>query len=392
MNKSHNNLNLIEDIKARELFYQTTDHNHTVETKGTYCGFDATALSLQIGNLLCLSLLRLFDKHKVKTIAVLGGATTSVGGDPTWKNDTRNKLDANQVEKNIEVIEKQIKSLIPNAKIMNNANWLEQLKFLDFIEHIASTVSVSAHLKLETFANRLQNNNPLNMQELLYPLMQGYDFLWLYENEGCNVECGGADQWCNILAGIELIKKKHENPQIIGMTLPLLTTPNGEKMGKSVNGAVYLNPDMYSPYNFWQFWRNIDDSIVKPCLKKFTLIDIQEIDNMNDINQAKIILANDLTTWIHGSETSKAAQAQATSVFIEKNLDELEANKVSSNKLIEIMVEIKACETKSQAKTLIEQAAVKINEQVIKDKTHKLEAGQSTLSVGKKKFYKIIVK
>lgn len=382
---------LMDEIKARGLLHQTTDHANVIEIKKIYCGFDATALSLQVGNLLTLSYLRLVDKHNIGTIAILGGATTRVGGDPSQKTETRKKLENAQILDNLSIIEKQIKSLVPNAKVLNNAQWLDKLQFVDFLETIACYVPVGALIKLETFANRLKNNEPFNMQELLYPLMQGYDFLWLYENEGCNAELGGSDQWCNILPGIDLIKKKHENAQVIGLTIPLLTKPDGTKMGKSVSGAIYLNPNMCSSYDFWQFWRNIDDSMVHSCMKKFTLMDTNEIDAITDINQAKIILANDVTTWVHGSQAASDAQAHAKTVFVERNLKAVQAQKVSGNKLVEIMVELGAAETNSQAKTLIEQSAVKVNDEVINDKGYLFSTGIATLSVGKKKFYKIRV-
>lgn len=389
-NTSSDSQKLIEEIKARQLFYQTTDGKEVTPITGVYCGFDATAISLQIGNLLCISLLRLFDNHNVPTIALLGGATTRAG-DPVGKMETRKKLANAQIDENLNGIKAQLKRLIPNAKILNNASWLDELKFTHFLELVAHHTPVSALLKLETFATRLKNNDPLNMQELLYPLMQGYDFLWLYEHENCNAEFGGADQWCNVLAGVDLIKKKHEDAKAVGLTIPLLTTPDGKKMGKSVSGAIYLDENLCSPYDFWQFWRNIDDSLAKPCLKKFTLIDIEEIDTLNDINQAKIMLANDITTWIHGSDAARNAETQAKSVFVERNLENLQAIEVVGNKLVEIMVQVKACETNSQAKTLIEQNAVKIDDIAITEKTHAIKPGEHSLSVGKKKFYKIIV-
>jgi len=389
-NPSNSNQKLIEEIKARQLFYQTTDGKETTAITGVYCGFDATAISLQIGNLLCISLLRLFDKHNVPTIALLGGATTRAG-DPVGKMETRKKLANTQIYENLNGIKAQLKQLLPNAKILNNASWLDELKFTHFLELVAHHTPVSALLKLETFANRLKNNDSLNMQELLYPLMQGYDFLWLYEHENCNAEFGGADQWCNILAGVDLIKKKHEEAKAVGFTIPLLTTPDGKKMGKSVKGAIYLDKNLCSPYDFWQFWRNIDDSLAKPCLKKFTLIDVEEIDAITDINQAKIMLANDITTWIHGKEAADNAETQAKSLFIERNLENLQAVEAIGNKLVEIMIQVKSCETNSQAKTLIEQNAVKIDDIIINEKTHAIKPGEHSLSVGKKKFYKIIV-
>lgn len=383
--------NFIKIIKERELFYQTTDLNQEIEITGLYCGFDATAKSLQIGNLLCLSFLRLAQENDIPTIALLGGATTKVGGDPTDKHETRKKIENDTADEFLSGIQKQIKKLLPNSDMVNNADWLNKLTFTDFLEHVARYMPVSTLLKLEMFANRLENHDPLNLQELLYPLMQGYDFLWLSNHKNCNAQIGGSDQWCNILTGANLISKI-EKKLAVGITIPLLTTPDGQKMGKSVNGAIYLDKDLCPIFNFWQFWRNIDDRMVKSCLKKFTLIDVAQIDSINNINEAKELLANEITAWVHSPEDAKKAASDAKTIFVERNLDELKLITTHNNKLAEIMVELNAASTNSQAKTLIEQGAVKIDDQVIKQKNHAITHNKEfILAVGKKKFFKIKV-
>jgi len=382
-------MKFIEELKKKELLYQQTN-TQTKEVTGIYCGFDGTAESLQIGNLHGLAVLRLAYKHNIPTIALVGGATSQVG-DPSEKSETRKKIENNQVEINIKNITKQIKKLVPNAKIVNNIDWLAKLNFMDFSEKVAKHISVSSLIKLKTFASRLTNNDPFSTQELIYPLMQAYDFLYLYENENCNTQCGGSDQWCNILTGTELIRKKIETKEneLLGITFPLLTDSNGKKMGKSLKGAIYCSEHMCSIYDFWQFWRNVEDVIVKPCLKKLTTLSVEEIDGIENINEAKTILANEITTWIHSKEEATAAQTQAKLIFIEKNTDELTAITVSSNKIIEILVEIKATASNSNAKKLIEQGAVKIDGKVILQKDHKESKQTFILSVGKKSFYKI---
>lgn len=416
-----------EILKKRELFHQATNiKDPKFEIKTLYCGFDATAPSLQIGNLLCISFLRLAALHGINIIALLGGATTKVG-DPTGKNEARKKLEEDAIENNIKMFESQIRKLLPNAKILNNDSWLSDWKFMDFLNNTAGNFSLSSLLKLKTFSTRLDANMPLSLQEFMYPIMQAYDFLWLYENQGCNAQCGGADQWCNILTGVELAHNKYgkkigndcvcenennenasNNPnsegnsnenahddetKVIGITLPLLLNSQGQKMGKSVKGAVYLCDDNSSIFDFWQFWRNIEDSMVIPCLKKFTLIDLDEIEKiaaLPNINDAKIILANDVTSWIHGKEAAENAYEQAKLIFVERNVDDFEKVIVDTSKLVEIMVKTGAVKSNSEAKSLIEQNAVKINDIVVNNKDHVENASEFALSIGKKKFFKII--
>lgn len=385
-------MSVIEKLKERELVYQTTAQKNEQKITGCYIGFDATAESLQVGNLLAISFLRALDSFGVPTIAILGGATTKVGGDPTDKNEARKKIADDQIEKNIGYIRNQIKKLLPNAKILNNADWIADLSFAWFMENILRNISVAALTKLEMFANRLSNHEPLSVTEMLYPVMQGYDFLYLYENENCNMEAGGSDQWCNILSGVDMISKKH-GAEAIGVTIPLLTTADGKKMGKSVSGAVYLSDHMCSVFDFWQFWRNIDDSLVKPCLKKLTLIDLAKIDALcaDDINQAKIALANDITTWVHSEDEAKKAEADARLMFVDRRLDQLEECIVHVRRLIDIIVSVGAAETNGEAKRLIEQNAVRVDDMMIDDRAYIVEKREFVLSVGKKKFFKVLI-
>jgi len=393
MNSNH----FIEKLKERELLYQFTSSKNPqgFDINSIYCGFDATAPSLQAGNLLSLSMLRVAASCNISTITLIGGATTLIG-DPTDKHESRKKLPEDVVAKNLAIVQKQLQHLLPNAKLANNFDWISKFKFIDFLNNIASRLSLGAMTKLSMFANRLANNDPLSLQEFMYPVMQAYDFLYLFENENCNAQCGGSDQWCNILTGADLINQKHgtsDTSSALGVTVELLTTPDGRKMGKSEKGAVYINPDIFSPFEFWQYWRNVDDAMVVKCLKKLTLIDIETIEDIanNNINDAKIMLANDLTSWVHSKEEAQNAQAQSHKIFVEGNMDDAKEIITNDPKLVAILIATGEITTNSDAKRLIEQNAIKINGETISDKEYSTELKSFVLSIGKKKFFKIIV-
>lgn len=373
-------------LEERNLIFQSS--NKDEDFKKIYAGFDATAPSLQAGNLFTLAFLRWANANKINTIALLGGATTLIG-DPTDKNEARKVLPEDTIELNLNRLKNQIKKILPEAKILNNRDWLGKLSFIDFLSKIAKYFPVSALLKMEMFANRLANQDPLNMQEIIYPLMQGYDFLWLYENEGVKAQCGGSDQWCNILAGVDLIKKRQKT-NAVGLTFELLTTPDGKKMGKSVNGSIWVDPDLCSPYDFWQYWRNIPDQNLEKCLKILTNLGLKEIEEIiKKPNDGKIILANSVTEWVHDKDETEAASKKAKTIFLSKNLSQLPSMKLKNKKISEIIVELNAANGTSIAKKLIEQGAVKINKKEVIDKSAILEPGEYLIQIGKKKFFKI---
>lgn len=378
-------MNFNDILKNRDLFFQS--HSNT-EIKCAYVGFDGTAISLQIGNLTGLAMLRLANLNNIKTIGLVGGATSLIG-DPEGKKTTRKKLEKEEVEKNIEGIKNQIQKLCPEAKIVNNIDWISNLTFLDFLTQVAPYYPLSALIKLKTFADRLENNDPLSVQELLYPLIQGYDFAHLYKTYGCNAQFGGHDQWCNLIAGLDLIKRKYAEENINIVTAPLLTNSAGQKMGKSVNGAVYINPNLCSVFDFWQFWRNIEDSMVKTCLLRFTLIEVQEINELieKDINEAKIKLANEVTTWVHSAVDAKNAQNQAKSIFIDKNTDNLETITFKDPKITEIVANLMKI-SNTEAKKLIKQNAVKIDDEIISS-NFETQKTNFVISIGKKQIFKI---
>lgn len=382
-------MNIYEKLKERELFQNSSNK---INFQTIYTGFDGTADSLQIGNLIPIAALRILNKLNIKIIVVLGGGTSKIG-DPSGKSETRKQLETDSINKNLNQIKNQIKKLLPNAIIVNNADWLNSLSFMNFLDQAATFIPVSKIIKLKTFAERLKNNQPFTMKELLYPLLQGYDFLHLFEQNNCTAQLGGQDQWCNLLTGIDLIQSKHgNNIKVTAITCPLLTDSNGKKMGKSLNGAIYLSKEKCSIFDFWNFWRNIDDSIVKTCLLKFTELPLLHIENLvkNDINKAKIELANEITTWIHSKEDAKIAEKQAENLFINKNFDTLQPIIVSTNKLIEIVAKLKNI-SNSESKELIRNGSVKENDITITNVSHNVQ-NQAIIKIGKKHIFKINIK
>lgn len=381
-------MSVIDKFKERDLFYQASAQ--VAPTGKIYCGFDGTAKSLQAGNLMGLSALRAAKSTGVDIVVLLGGATTVVG-DPTGKNEARKMLQKDLILENLERIKNQVSRLLPGATIVNNADWLLDLSFMDFLNEISRFVSVGSLVKLEMFANRLANHDPLTVLEFMYPLMQGYDFLWLFENLNCSMQCGGSEQWCNILTGVDLIRKKH-NHEALALTFSLLTTSDGRKMGKSEKGAVWIDATLFSPYDFWQYWRNVPDDLVLKCLKKLTEVPLEKIVELEHFpNEAKILLANELTTWIHGVEESAAAQTLAKNIFIEKDNNSLSCIRVKSKRLADILQELQVVDSLKKAKSLIEQDAVLIDSNKITDKTFELSSGEFIISVGKKKIFKVFV-
>lgn len=376
-------------LSERDLLSQIS-HEKT-EIKKIYAGFDGTAKSLQIGNLTPIAALKHLAKAGIEPIVVLGGATSRVG-DPSGKNTTRKQLYTEDIDLNISIIQQQIKKLLPEAKIVNNADWLSSLSFMEFLDNIANHISVSYILNFKTFSDRLKNSQPLSIKEILYPLMQGYDFLHLFETEQCDAQLGGHDQWCNVLTGVDLIQHKHsKDTSVIAVTSPLLVDRKGHKMGKSVNGAIYLSSEMCAVYDFWNFWRNVDDCLVKTCFLRFTDLPIKNIDSLlseKDINQAKILLADTITRWVHSEEECEQAKKRATTIFVDKNFDDLPITISQSNKLSEIIASLNAI-SNSEAKRLILSGAVKINGKVEKNTALKVHLEPALINIGKKNVFKV---
>ncbi len=304
--------------------YQALDEALVKGVVPGYIGFDATAKSLHVGGLIQIMMLRWLQKTGHKPIVLMGGGTTKVG-DPSFRADERPLLTPAQIDENIAGIKRVFDAYVSfgtgatDAMMVNNAEWLDGLNYLDFLRDIGRHFSINRMLSFESVKSRLDREQSLSFLEFNYMILQAYDFLELHRRYGCLLQMGGSDQWGNIVNGIDLTRRVLDQ-QIFGLTSHLLTTSDGKKMGKSQSGAVWLNADMLSPYEFWQYWRNTTDADVGRFLKLFTEIDIDECDRLGalsgaEINDAKIVLANAVTTLCHGTEAAKAAEATARDVF-----------------------------------------------------------------------------
>ena len=285
-----------------------------------YIGYDATAPSLHVGHQMNIMVLRWFQKTGHRPITLMGGGTTKVG-DPSFRSDERPLLDAAAIDANIARIKAAFAAFLDydGALMLNNAEWLDDLKYLDFLRDIGRHFSVNRMLSFESVKSRLDREQSLSFLEFNYMILQAYDFMELNRQHGCILQMGGSDQWGNIVNGIDLTRRVLET-EVFGLTTPLLTTSDGRKMGKSQGGAVWLNADMLSPYEYWQFWRNTTDADVGRFLKLFTELPLEECDRMgalegSEINEAKARLATEVTALLHGAEAAEAAAATAREVF-----------------------------------------------------------------------------
>ncbi len=289
-----------------------------------YIGYDATAKSLHVGHLLNIMVLRWFQKTGHKPITLMGGGTTK-GGDPSFRSEERPLLDAAAIDANIEGMQSVFAKYLrygdgpADAIMLNNAEWLDGLNYLDFLRDVGRHFSVNRMLSFESVKSRLDREQSLSFLEFNYMILQAYDFVEIHRRHGCLLQMGGSDQWGNIVNGVDLARRI-SGAEIFGLTTPLLTTSDGRKMGKSAGGAVWLNADMLSPYEFWQFWRNTTDADVGRFLKLYTELPVEECDRLgalegSEINAAKIILANEVTTLCHGAEAAQTAEATAREGF-----------------------------------------------------------------------------
>ncbi len=304
--------------------YQALDEALIAGTVPAYIGYDATAKSLHVGHLMNIMVLRWLQKCGHKPITLMGGGTTKVG-DPSFRADERPLLDDAAINANIDGMGRVFAKYLSygdgatDAVMLNNAEWLDGLNYLEFLRDIGRHFSVNRMLSFESVKSRLDREQSLSFLEFNYMILQAYDFLELNRRYGCLLQMGGSDQWGNIVNGIDLTRRVLDN-EIFGLTTPLLTTSDGRKMGKSQGGAIWLNGDMLSPYEFWQFWRNTTDADTGKFLKIFTELPVEECDRLgslegSEINAAKIILANEVTTLLHGAEAAQTAEATAREVF-----------------------------------------------------------------------------
>ena len=402
----------IKDFKNRGYFYQCTDEKSLSKIldkekiKG-YIGFDCTAQSLHVGSLLQIMCLRQLQKYGHRPIVLLGGGTTRIG-DPSGKDKTRKILDETEIENNIKSIEIVLKKFLnSNDKntspiFVNNYTWLKELNYISFLRNIGKHFTINKMLSFDSIKLRLDREQSLSYMEFNYMILQAYDFLELNKNKNCILQIGGSDQWGNIINGVELIKR-YSNKQVYGLTTPLITLATGAKMGKTENGAIWLDEKYLSPYDYWQFWRNTDDGDVFKFLKMFTELTINEINKLkdNNINELKILLANEATAMLHGKIAAKNSQDTAREAFSSNSLG---ANLPSVNidaKLIEKKINIidfiaisKLENSKSEIRRLIKGNAIKINDDVILDEKFIIDQDLFKnsflkLSIGKKRHIKI---
>lgn len=407
------NKSIYEVLKERDLIKQIAFEDEFIElskNKKTfvYLGIDPTADSIHIGHFIPLMMMSYFQRCGHTPVILVGGGTALIG-DPSGKTDMRKMLTKEDIQNNVNSIKKQIEKFVSfegdnAAIIVNNADWILDLNYMDFIRTYGVHFNINRMLAAECFKQRMEKG--LTFFELNYMLMQSYDFLHLFETKNCQVEIGGDDQWSNMLAGVDLIRKIHKKGSFC-LTCPLLLNADGVKMGKTVNGALWLDSKKTSPYEFYQYWRNIRDSEVYDVLRMLTYIPMDEVKRLSSlegekINEAKKIAAFEITKLIHGENEALKAKESAEALFEKDknsaNMPTFDASSLFTNNdnitLIDILVESKTVSSKSQARTLIEQGGISINDEKITDtkyilKKSKFEDNFFILKKGKKTFIKI---
>lgn len=411
-------MGVFETLQERGLIAQTTNEEKIKDLLNNqkikfYIGFDPTADSLHVGHFLQIIIMAHLQKAGHTPVALFGGGTGLIG-DPSGKTDMRKMLDHETIAHNIACFKTQMSRLIDfsddKAIMVNNADWLSNLNYIDFLREVGVHFSVNRMLAFECYKQRLERG--LSFFELNYMLMQSYDFLVLNRKYGCVLELGGDDQWSNIIGGVELVRKK-ENKEVFGMTFTLLTTSEGKKMGKTESGAVWLDANKTSPYDFYQYWRNVDDKDVIKCLKMLTFLPMSEIAELEklegqEINKAKEILAFEVTALVHGKDEATKVQNAAKAIFCTgQNAENMPSTTISSSSfvdekisVIELLLASNLVASKGEARRLIEQGGVSI---LLKDVTRKVQDISETLELadfvdnfvvikkGKKIFHKIVL-
>jgi tyrosyl-tRNA synthetase len=402
----------LTEFKERGFFYQCTGEDDLSklldkEKINAYIGFDCTAESLHIGSLLQIMCLRLLQKHGHRPIVLLGGGTTRIG-DPSGKDKTRTILSEDKIEKNINNIEKIFKNFLDNKDpetkpiFVNNYTWLKNLNYITFLRNIGKHFTINKMLSFDSVKTRLEREQSLSYMEFNYMILQAYDFLELNKTKNCMLQIGGSDQWGNIVNGVDLIKR-YSNNYAYGLTTPLITLASGAKMGKTESGAIWLDKKFLSPYDYWQFWRNVDDRDVLKFIKIFTDINVDQIEKIknNNINELKILLANKATEMLHGEQEAKSSEKTAKQTFENKSMGENLPSILISEKdvkekitIIDLIVISKLESSKSEIRRLIKGNGIRINNQVIVDE--KLIVSKDLfkdnlikLSLGKKRHIKI---
>ena len=402
----------LKEFKDRGFFYQCTSEDELSklldkEKINAYIGFDCTAESLHVGSLLQIMCLRLLQKHGHRPIVLLGGGTTRIG-DPSGKDKTRTILSEKEIEKNIKNIEKILKNFldIEDSKtrpiFVNNYSWLKNLNYISFLRDIGKHFTINKMLSFDSVKTRLEREQSLSYMEFNYMILQAYDFLELNKKENCVLQMGGSDQWGNIVNGVDLIKR-YSNKQAFGLTTPLITLASGAKMGKTESGAVWLDKKFLSSYDYWQFWRNVDDRDVLKFLKIFTDINVDEIKKIkkDNINELKILLANKATEMLHGEKEAKNSEETAKQTFSDNSIgDNLPSLSIDEDKLkkqitiIDLIVLSELESSKSEIRRLIKGNGIKINNAIISDEKFLVtkdlfQNNLIKLSLGKKRHIKV---
>jgi len=385
--------------------YQALDDALVAGVVPAYIGFDATAQSLHVGSLIQIMMLRWLQKTGHKPLVLMGGGTTKVG-DPSFRAEERPLLTPAQIDDNIAGIKKVFSAYVTfgtgatDALMLNNAEWLDGLNYLDFLRDIGRHFSVNRMLSFESVKSRLDREQSLSFLEFNYMILQAYDFLELHRRYGCLLQMGGSDQWGNIVNGIDLTRRVLDG-EIFGLTSHLLTTSDGKKMGKSATGAIWLNADMLSSYEFWQYWRNTTDADVGRFLKLYTELPIEECERLgalrgSEVNAAKVILANEVTTLAHGSDAAAAAEATAREVFEKGGVGDdlptlhLTADEVADGiSLAQLIVRSGLAKSGKDAKRLIAEGGARVNDELATDAGQMFRAGSLAaplkLTAGKKR-------
>ncbi len=405
--------NVYDVLKERGLIAQTTHEEEIRELLGKekvtfYIGFDPTADSLHVGHFLQMVVMKHMQDAGHRPIALVGGGTGHIG-DPSGRTDMRQMMTEETINHNCECFKKQLAKIIDfsdgKAIMVNNADWLLDLNYIEFIRDIGSCFSVNKMLTAECFKQRLEKG--LSFLEFNYMLMQSYDFLMLNRKYGCKIELGGDDQWSNILGGIDLCRRKDQT-QVYGMTFTLLTTSEGKKMGKTAKGALWLDPEKCSPFDFYQYWVNVQDDDVINCLKLITFIPMEQIHEMEkwegaELNKAKKILAYEVTKLVHGEEEAEKAKAAAEAIFAgggvsaDMPTSEVTADDIDGKSILDLLTQIKLIPSKGEGRRLVQQNGLTVNDEKVTDPNMAVNADMFAndgmiVKKGKKVYHRIVLK
>lgn len=400
---------ILKDLNDRGFIYQVTDLKEldnlflSKEQITFYVGFDPTAKSLHIGHLLWIRLIQKLQKRGIRAIIICGGATSKIG-DPTWKDKERVMLDYSTVLENIKSITTKLKKLIKfencetPALILNNDDWISKINYMEFLRNYGPLFSVNKMLTMDSVSARLARQQHLSFLEFNYMLLQAYDFLYLFENYNCQMQIGGADQWSNMISGVDLIRRKTGKIGI-GMSMPLLTNADGKKMGKTEKGTVWMDKSLTSSFDFWQYWRNVDDRDVTKLMKLFTDVEVSEINTYENLigtkemNEKKIILADAITSMAHPDANLETIHSTATGIFGKgkTEISDIQTYTIPSKTRIDKALVIAGlASSQTAARRLIDGKGVKIDGNIIETYAVPITSN-SLVSVGKKKFAKVIL-